>query len=152
MIIPITLSTEANAKLPSGLAQISNDEIILIELQGALDVNVEASPTERNGKFVGKLTVDDAMATLLIGHHLLEGKVAVIPKPLAIMHRTNSAGRASSTSGTGEMDVEETQFEGSMDVDRAAGGEQAPPQWTIQGLVKKKIIFSKRPMPIITRA
>lgn len=61
MIIPITLSTEANAKLPSGLAQISNDEIILIELQGALDVNIEASPTERNGKFVGKLTVDDAM-------------------------------------------------------------------------------------------
>ena len=89
--------------------------------------------------------------TLLIGHHLLEGKVAAIPKPMAIMRRTNPATRAS-TSGTGEMDVEETQLEESMDVDGSTGGEQAPPQWTIQGLVRKKIIFSKRPMPIITRA
>ncbi|KAJ3526921.1 hypothetical protein NMY22_g9979 [Coprinellus aureogranulatus] len=161
MIIPITISTDANAKLPSGLAKISNDEIVLIELQGALDVTVESSPAERNGKLVGKLSIDDAMKkpTLLIGHHLLEGKVAAIAKPLAIMHRVKPAVKPSrsttSTSGTGGMDGEETQFEAeSMDVDHSetgGGHAAATPQWTIQGLVKKKIIFSKRPMPIITK-
>lgn len=59
MIIPITLSTDtSNIKLPTALAQISHDEIILIELQGALDVG-NSQPAERNGKFVGKLSIDD---------------------------------------------------------------------------------------------
>jgi len=87
---------------------------------------------------------------LLIGHHLLEGKVAAIPKPLAIMHRTNAdTGKAS----LGAPDDEE-----SMDLDtqntsssHPHSESNVPPRWTIVGLVKKKIIFSKRPMPVINK-
>ncbi|KAF5342100.1 hypothetical protein D9611_001831 [Ephemerocybe angulata] len=151
MIIPITISTDSSsAKLPSGLARISHDEIVLVELQGALDVG-DCHPTERNGKLVGKLSIDDAMKkpTLLIGHHLLEGKVAAIPKPLAIMHRTNAA--AKNIGDDMEVD-DEPQLDGSIGGTRGGNDGQSAPEWTILGLVKKKIIFSKRPMPVIKRS
>ncbi|KAJ2924645.1 hypothetical protein H1R20_g12443, partial [Candolleomyces eurysporus] len=186
MIIPITLpdpstSSTSNPKLPPTLAKISHDEIVLIELQGALDVG-DAHPSERNGKFVGKLSIDDGLKkpTLLIGHHLLEGKIAPIPKPLAIMHRTKSTNPLSSpslskkkkkkkhksaNSDLGAMDVdgdekeEEEEEEEGTEEDMMEGQENTSAsetegqtsQWTIVGLVKKKIIFSKRPMPIIKR-
>lgn len=63
MLIPVTVSpaSESNPKLPPGLAKISHDEIALIELQGLLEV--EASrPEERDGKFVGKLNMDNPVS------------------------------------------------------------------------------------------
>lgn len=64
MLIPVTFnphpssrSTET-AKLPPALAKISNDEVVLIELQGKLEVEI-AQPSDKNGKFVGKLTIDE---------------------------------------------------------------------------------------------
>ncbi|TFK28148.1 hypothetical protein FA15DRAFT_89262 [Coprinopsis marcescibilis] len=138
MIIPVTLSTgDSNLKLPHGLAKISNDEVVLIELQGALDVEAK-HPSERNGKLVGKLTIDEAMSKplLRIGHHLLEGKIATINKPLAVMHRPHDGG---------SMDVDEdTQGDGPGI--KSSGSQRLG--WTILGVVRKKIIFSKRPMPI----
>lgn len=65
MIISITLpdpTSNSNPKLPPTLAKISHDEIVLIELQGALDVG-DMHPSERNGKFVGKLSVDDGLVS-----------------------------------------------------------------------------------------
>jgi len=60
MIIPVTLPPkDSNPKLPSGLVKISHDEIVLIELQGVLEVELN-NPTERNGRLVGKLRIDDA--------------------------------------------------------------------------------------------
>ena len=59
MLISVTLpSYSANPKLPSSLAKISHDELVLIELQGSLDVESK-HPTERNGQFVGKLKIDE---------------------------------------------------------------------------------------------
>lgn len=68
MIIPITFSPDSstsNSKLPSTLAKISHDEIVLIELQGSLDAGEGAPPSERNGKFVGKLSIDDELVSAL---------------------------------------------------------------------------------------
>lgn len=64
MLISVTLASSSSssagaAKLPSGLAKLSNDEIVLIELQGSLEVEA-THPSERNGKFVGTLTMDEA--------------------------------------------------------------------------------------------
>jgi hypothetical protein len=60
MLIPITLaSPSCNPKLPSGLIKISHDEIVLVELQGSLEVEL-THPRERDGKFVGTLKIDDA--------------------------------------------------------------------------------------------
>ena len=60
MLIPITItpSSPSNPKLPSGLAKISHNEVVLVELQGSLEVECN-QPSERDGKLVGKLNVDD---------------------------------------------------------------------------------------------
>ncbi|KDQ22142.1 hypothetical protein PLEOSDRAFT_1079627 [Pleurotus ostreatus PC15] len=134
MIIPITLSTSPGAKLPSGLAKISHDEVVLIELQGALEVET-TKPGEHDGKVVGRLTIDEVTSKpkLMIGHHLLEGKIATLAKPLAVLHRANR-----STVDAGQMGAgfEET-------------GRTSDNQWEIIAVVKKKILFSNRPMPIV---
>ena len=61
MLIPITItpSSFSNPKLPSGLAKISHDEVVLVELQGSLEVECNHL-SERNGKLVGKLKIDDS--------------------------------------------------------------------------------------------
>jgi chromosome transmission fidelity protein 8 len=56
----ITSSSSSNPKLPSGLAKISNSEVILVELQGSLEVECN-QPSEHDGKLVGKLKIDDLM-------------------------------------------------------------------------------------------
>lgn len=58
MLIPIVFNSSTSPKLPSALAKISNDEVVLIELQGLLEVEV-AQPTDRNGGLVGKLTINE---------------------------------------------------------------------------------------------
>ncbi|KAJ7442463.1 Ctf8-domain-containing protein [Mycena latifolia] len=141
MIISINFSLPSSsaAKLPPSLAKISHDELVLIELQGALEVEC-VSDSERDGRLVGRLCIDEAVKkpTLTIGHHLLEGKVALLPKPLAILQRVVP----------GDLD--------SMDCDAsdgdATGREATAVAWEAIAIVKRKIIFSKRPMPIVGRA
>ncbi|TFK74108.1 hypothetical protein BDN72DRAFT_100575 [Pluteus cervinus] len=96
MIIPITISPSAfsssfssDPTLPPNLAKISHSEYALIELQGTLEVESNY-PAERDGQFIGTFTIDadGKKPTLLIGHHLLEGKVVSLPKPLGVLLRT----------------------------------------------------------------
>lgn len=87
-------------------------------------------------------------ATLFIGHHLLEGKVAQMPKPFAVMQRKSApAPRRSALSG-GEGDEDDA-----MDLDAPADdtSTQDNVSWEIIAVVKRKIVFSKRPMPIVGR-
>jgi chromosome transmission fidelity protein 8 len=65
MLIPITIisSSLSNPKLPPGLAKISNSEVVLVELQGSLEVECN-QPSERDGKLVGKLKIDDLTVNL----------------------------------------------------------------------------------------
>jgi chromosome transmission fidelity protein 8 len=73
---------------------------------------------------------------LIIGHHLLEGKVVTLPKPLGVMHRKESSKRHGYP-GDGDNSI-------SVDDIRNPGV-----SWGIVAVVKKKIVFSKRPMPIV---
>ena len=62
MIIPITLpapSSPSSPALPPNIARIGTSELVLIELQGALDTEL-THPRERDGRFVGTLSIDDA--------------------------------------------------------------------------------------------
>ncbi|KAI0090997.1 Ctf8-domain-containing protein [Irpex rosettiformis] len=131
MIIPINIATSsAGPTLPPQLAKFGTDELVLIELQGSLDVEGEIS-----GQLVGKLDLetDPKKPTLLIGHHLLEGKLQNLAKPLAVMHKNS---RESSKPG-GEM-VQE--------VDSSSSTE-----WDIVAVVRRKMVFTKRPMPMVGR-
>ena len=67
MLIPITITSPSpsNPKLPSGLAKISHNEVVLVELQGSLEVECN-QPSERDGKLVGKLKIDE----LTVNHYI----------------------------------------------------------------------------------
>ncbi|KAJ7024761.1 Ctf8-domain-containing protein [Mycena alexandri] len=147
MIISInfpTPSTSSSApKLPPALAKISHDELVLIELQGALEVECNHD-SERDGRLVGRLCIDEAgkKPTLMIGHHLLEGKIAQLPKPLAVIQRVSNAGADADA-----MDCDDPE-----DSQRAeTRGTGTVVSWDAIAVVKRKIVFAKRPMPIVGR-
>ncbi|KAI9059075.1 hypothetical protein FKP32DRAFT_1580677 [Trametes sanguinea] len=127
--------------LPPQLVQFGTDELVLVELQGALEV--EGS---KDGQLVGKLRVDSATKkpTLLIGHHLLEGKLVNLSKPLAVMHRREPASSPDAPTTEDDpmsLDREDSQRPAESDARR----------WDIVAVVKRKMVFSKRPMPIVGR-
>lgn len=74
---------------------------------------------------------------LAIGHHLLEGKIVSLPKPLGVIQRSSQQ--------TYSHDPGEDDMDGSEGNTSAAG----QTQWDMVAIVKKKIVFSKRPMPIV---
>lgn len=155
MLIPINVaipdpSSAQRKKLPPQLVQFGTDELVLIDLQGALDVE-----GNKDGQLVGKLRIDPATVralvlyelsqteaeavkkkpTLLIGHHLLEGKLVTLPRPLGVLHRHDPA----QTGGSASMDVDES--------GQSSNGSAT--SWDIVAVVKRKMVFSKRPMPIV---
>ncbi|KAH7884472.1 Ctf8-domain-containing protein [Phlebopus sp. FC_14] len=129
MIIPISVSfpNPFSSKLPAAIAKLGHDELFLIELQGTLDVE-GGEGMSRDGQLIGKLnTADMNKPTLLIGHHLLEGAVVNLPQPLGVLQKdVHKQGESSD----------------------AEPGENEQRAWKITAVVKKKIVFSKRPMPI----
>ncbi|KAJ7094280.1 Ctf8-domain-containing protein [Mycena epipterygia] len=146
MIIPVSfpIPSVSTPKLPSQLARISHDELVLIELQGELEVEC-TSDSARDGRLVGRLAIDEAgkRPTLRIGHHLLEGKVAPLPKPLAVLQRVPD----------GDPDAMDCDADADADADgsQGAGAETSTVSWDAIAIVKRKIVFSKRPMPIVGR-
>ena len=75
---------------------------------------------------------------MLIGHHLLEGKLVNLPKPLAVLHRQPrppSDEEGDDTGGDEERDW--------------SGAKKVGVEWDIVAVVKKKMVFSKRPMPMV---
>ncbi|KAI0342678.1 hypothetical protein BDW22DRAFT_1357137 [Trametopsis cervina] len=131
MIIPVNVATSSTVNtLPPQLAKFGADEVVLIELQGSLEVEGESGD-----QLVGKLDLetDPKKPTLLIGHHLLEGKLVNLAKPLAVMHKTSTA-----------------PSESSEDVLRE-GEPESSPEWNIIAVVKRKMVFAKRPMPMVGR-
>lgn len=89
----------------------------IIELQGELRANFQA--------VLEKAVLGDLHYTnqgeplLIIGHHVLSGKVSKFERPLAIMECVNA--------NDNENDV----------------------KYELQGIVKQKLIFSERPRPIV---
>ncbi|THV05170.1 hypothetical protein K435DRAFT_850362 [Dendrothele bispora CBS 962.96] len=166
MIIPINLNSSSSSaqKLPPYLAKISHDEVVLIELQGELELQ---DPTQRNGRLVGTLKIDDDLKkpTLRIGPHLVEGKLVNLPKPLAVLNRSSPL-QSITTSQRPPHDGPGSS-EDDMDVDDQSGGANRHTEdlddsvlgldhesgkeisWDAIAIVKRKIVFSKRPIPMV---
>lgn len=72
--------------------------------------------------------------SLLIGHHLLEGTIATLPKPFAVILRTGNPG----------PDLGDDAIVIGSPADHSVSS-----KWSVVGIVKKKIVFSKRPMPVM---
>ncbi|KAF7289613.1 hypothetical protein HMN09_01323500 [Mycena chlorophos] len=133
MIIPISFNLGATGlkKLPPALARVSHLEVVLVELQGreTLRARWQARRSNRFRRLWGAqrlpslftlLLSPQKPATLRIGHHLLEGRVTQLAKPLAVLQRI--AGEHSRRRSRGAI-----------------------------ALIKRKIVFSKRPTPIVGR-
>ncbi|KAG8869782.1 hypothetical protein FRC20_000853 [Serendipita sp. 405] len=102
--------------LPPSLASIGSNELVLLEFQGSIETEGDYT-----GEIIGNLDMTiESKPTLRIGHHLLEGKIASLPKPLAVMRRTDSTSDS-----------------------------ETPYSFDIVAIIRKKIIFSKRPTPIV---
>ena len=71
----------------------------------------------------------------MIGPHLLEGKIVSLSTPLAVMEK-----KTASNDEMSEMDVDEEEV-----------GEGARVEWQITAVVKKKVVFATRPMPLLNR-
>ncbi|KAF8917238.1 Ctf8-domain-containing protein [Mucidula mucida] len=144
MIIPVDfiLPSSSNLKLPPSVAKVSHDEIVLVELQGTLDVE-STYEGERDGKLVGQLTLDDDLKrpTLRIGHHLLEGKIVTLKKPLAIMHKT----RPNQLDDDDGFPLDDSDDAGFSPTQKKVG-------WQAVAIVKRKVLFAKRPMPIVGKS
>jgi len=134
MIIPVTLKPPSGEgrKLPSQLADLGNGDFVLIELQGSLEIQGST-----DSKFVGNLEIDPKTnkPSLIIGPHFLEGKIVSLSTPLAIMEKKSSLN---------------DQMSG-MDVDDEENREETEVEWQISAIVKKKVVFSTRPMPLLKK-
>ncbi|XP_037071360.1 chromosome transmission fidelity protein 8 homolog [Pollicipes pollicipes] len=103
----------------------------LIELQGDLE---SRSGSSLAGQLIGDLHFTRQGApVLIVGHHILWGKVATLEKPLLVMEKGEAATREIS------VDAMETE-------DAGAGAEC---RYHVRAVVRKKILFRSRPKPII---
>ncbi|KAM0751167.1 hypothetical protein T439DRAFT_347745 [Meredithblackwellia eburnea MCA 4105] len=139
MRIPLNISTELDLTNTPGLPPLAfiDNEPFLVELQGALELPGQPNPDEGLDQYlaevnVGKLdTTDPSKPVLQVAHHRLEGRLVTLSEPYAILRTTRPE---SSSAGDAE----------------AGGGEKESPLMDIIGVIKKKMVFAKRPEPIIT--
>jgi len=95
--------------------------------------------------------IEQGKPTLLIGPHLLEGTINTLNKPLAVLTRVLASAKVTTPEGRGK-DTMEIDHENNKE-DRPVTSPLTPPtQWKAVGIVKRKIVFAKRPMPIVGRS
>lgn len=70
MLIPINISSSSTLPLPPQLAKLGNDELVLIELQGTLDVECTAS-SDRDGQMVGKFKLEEGSVADILSSPVL---------------------------------------------------------------------------------
>ena len=107
-------------------------EWFMMELQGDLETKSDA--TSLSGKFIGDLHfTTKGEAIMIIGHHILHGKMAKLEKPFAVLEKGIQRGQREEDMDTDDKDVD--------CVDTT--------DYMVKAVVKKKLIFKTRPKPII---
>ncbi|XP_062500981.1 chromosome transmission fidelity protein 8 homolog [Corticium candelabrum] len=103
----------------------------LVELQGQLDTKAGVSLDELH---IGDLHFDETgIAHMIIGHHLLTGKVATLEKPFAVISR--------------KTDELKTSSEVAMETGDETTGNT---EYTIVAMIRRKVVFKVRPKPIVS--
>ncbi|XP_005101776.1 chromosome transmission fidelity protein 8 homolog [Aplysia californica] len=119
-------------------------EWAIVELQGDLETR---HPVPLSGKFIGDLHFAHKDApVLIIGHHILHGKVMSLEKPFAVITKASNSETADGSEVT------------PMEADHAdqalaptSGSEDNPsqPSYHVKAIIRKKVLFKTRPKPII---
>ncbi|KAF7727366.1 Chromosome transmission fidelity protein 8 [Apophysomyces ossiformis] len=98
-------------------------ELVILDFQGSLladDPDVRGSP-------IGQITFDKASATLIVGHHRLQGKKVALSKPFAVIQKREEVDR---------MDTDEEGIHPVVDYD-------------VVTILREKYIFTQRPGLIV---
>jgi len=98
--------------------------LAIIEMQGDLESRV--GEVDMGGKLIGDLSFSkDGSNTplLIIGHHILYGKLVKMENPMVVMHKV----RKTQDEATGETST----------------------NYEVQSVIRKKLLFKTRPKPII---
>jgi hypothetical protein len=116
---------------PEGLG-----DFIILEFQGR--VTTSGSEAGLAGHEIGALTIDGTAATLMIGMHVLSGKVETFKTPMLFL-RKPSPSNVGRPSGSGipddnDMDAPKSSIAGAV---------------TIVGTVRRRIVFKDRPRIVI---
>lgn len=135
----------------------------IIEMQGDLESRI--GDVQLEGKFVGDLHFTKAgqIPVLIIGHHILYGKVVKLEKPLVIMEKcqkqivkeeeikdslelVNACGDdvSNTQSETTEMEVDDMTKTSAAD-----NVEKHGTVYNVRAIIRKKLLFKSRPKPII---
>lgn len=103
------------------------NEWVILDMQGRLEIN---GPV--NGEHFGDLKwkEDGKTAQLIIGHQLLEGELIKLEKPFLVVDRNS------------------IREQNDSDQDALQSGENM--LCDVVAIVRKKIVFSERPKPIIS--
>ncbi|KAG0178556.1 Chromosome transmission fidelity protein 8 [Apophysomyces sp. BC1034] len=97
-------------------------ELIILDFQGSL----HAAAADVRGTNIGNITLDKATATLIVGHHRLQGKKVPLNKPLAVIRKRE------------KMDMMDTDEDIRPAVD-----------YDVVTILREKYIFSQRPGLIV---
>lgn len=105
----------------------------LVELQGQIETRDQVP---FNGMHIGDLHFNSkGVPSLIVGHHLLTGKIQSMEKPFAILKKRNPIQ---------DMNYNESALQVQNNVVHNT-------EYEIVALISKKIIFNNRPKPIITK-
>ncbi|TRY79359.1 hypothetical protein TCAL_07070 [Tigriopus californicus] len=110
-------------RAPSGPEEDAPRDWALLEMQGDLESRI--GDLNMSEKFIGDLHYTKAgVPVLIIGHHILYGKVQQLDKPLVAMRKVSQNDE--------HMEAYPTQTE-----------------YLVQAIIEKKLLFKTRPKPII---
>ena len=137
------------------LVQISDSccEWGLVELQGQLETRDQVP---FDNMHIGDLHFVRGTPSLVIGHHLLSGKVVDLEKPFAVLRKKVSASsRNSNHGGTSEADApspRDEECDVMMETSEVVQEHIAVnTEYEVIAVIQKKIVFKNRPKPIITK-
>ncbi|XP_074644844.1 chromosome transmission fidelity protein 8 homolog [Tubulanus polymorphus] len=106
-----------------------SQEWTMVELQGDLENRHGGSPN-LSGKFIGDLHfTKKGVPILIIGHHILYGKVTNLDKPFAVVRKERNI-----------IPLQEA-----IEADLTAEGNS----YIVKAIITKKLVFKTRPKPII---
>ena len=137
---------EGNQDLVQRKLKPLNDWAI-IEMQGDLESRV--GDVQLEGKFVGDLhfTKADHTPVLIIGHHILYGKVVKLDKPLVIMEKSLKQSKLRKEDSEALNQSENGNI--AMDVDNDGSDRSTETIYNVRAIIRKKLLFKSRPKPII---
>ncbi len=126
-------------KLKSEDSSEKLNEWSIIELQGDLEIESGESLSK---KFMGDLHYNsDGTPVLILGHHVLFGKVLSLEKPFLLLKKTR-------TNVPTKIQIDDD------DEDNLKENDDPPETKTltsyiVKAVIRKKLLFNKRPRPIV---